>query len=320
VQGESIQAVIPESGLVSVTARVYGINAGEWSVMGELVAPPERECSRTGTHPSRGRSLRPALWSWRRWALSPESVHALTARWARLTPFDAMPAVVPGSWLGLVTLGVVIGFVFQAWLLPREHLAVDTVLPISLLAILAGAVGGKLWYIALNLRTWRRSPQEGWCIQGALVGATGVGIAAAALVHLPIGGLLDATTPGLFMGVTVGRLGCFFTGCCAGRPTASRFGVWCSDRRIGARRIPTQLMESLAALVIGLVALVVVLRHPLAAGVLFLAAMAAYTLCRQPILRLRAEHRRSATAGPLTAVAAAIVLVGSIVWLLVRGQ
>lgn len=320
-QDEVIEGVIPASGLISVTTRVFGVNPGEWNVAAELVATatdvgrsPSRGQSAAGDH----RALQAASWSWHRWALSPRSAQPLRTRWARLTGFDAMPAVIPGSWAGLVALGVVLGFVFQGALLPRQNLAVGTVLPISLLAAVSGVIGGKVWYIALNLRTWRQTPQDGFCIQGALVGATAVGTLAVTLLHLPIGVLLDTTAPGLFVGVAVGRLGCFFTGCCAGRPTASRFGVWCSDRRVGARRIPTQLLESLAAFCIGIVGCFLVLRYRLAVpGAVFIGSMAAYTLCRQFILRLRIEARRSGWGARVSAIGAAIVFSGSVAWFVV---
>jgi phosphatidylglycerol:prolipoprotein diacylglycerol transferase len=110
--------------------------------------------------------------------------------------------------------------------------------------------------------------------------------------QLPIGRFLDATTPGLFFAVAIGRLGCFFTGCCAGRCTRSRWGVWSSDRRVGARRIPTQLLESAAGLLIGVVAAPLVLFDvPGVSGLIFVAAFAAYIVVRQLLLRLRAERR-----------------------------
>jgi phosphatidylglycerol:prolipoprotein diacylglycerol transferase len=221
----------------------------------------------------------------------------------------------------LVTLGVVIGFVVQALLLGRQHVAFGTVLPLSLLAVLSGVVGAKAWYITLNPHTWHAAPQEGWCIQGGLVGATAVGAIAVVLLHLPIGVILDTTAPALFFDMAVGRLGCFLTGCCAGRPTASRFGVWSSDRRVGARRVPTQLMESLAALVIALAGLFLLLHYRFSlSGLIFVASVAAYTLCRQVILRLRAESRRSAIGGPLTAGLAALVLAASVLWLLASSR
>ncbi len=110
--------------------------------------------------------------------------------------------------------------------------------------------------------------------------------------NLPIGSYLDASTPGIFFGVAIGRVGCFLTGCCAGRCTRSRWGLWSSDRRVGARRIPAQLIESGAGLLIGSASAILVLGHLLAVdGVIFAAAFGAYLVVRQLLLRLRAERR-----------------------------
>jgi phosphatidylglycerol:prolipoprotein diacylglycerol transferase len=324
VHEETVDHVVPRNGPVSVSARVYGVNPGDWSVQAELLNPPQqagklRLYSRAA--PPRSQVLHPVAWSWWKWRLVEVSPHPLKSRWSRIVLFDPIPAVIPGSWAGLVALGIAIGFIFQALLLPREGLAFGTVLPVSLLAVVAGVTGGKLWFIALNWRTWRTAIGDGFCIQGALVGAVAVGVGAFALIHVPIGLLLDTTAPGLFVGIAVGRLGCFFTGCCAGRPSSSRFAVWSSDRRVGARRLPTQPLESLVALCIGLVGLFVILRYRLAVpGAVFVASMAAYTLGRQILLRLRFEPRRSAVGPPLTALVATLVLGASVAWLVVGAR
>ena len=68
---------------------------------------------------------------------------------------------------------------------------------------------------------------------------------------------------------------------------------WSSDRRIGAQRIPAQLLESVAGLAIGIVALVLVLSDgPWFDGLVFLASMVVYLVVRQSLLRIRAESRR----------------------------
>ncbi|MBI3745752.1 MAG: hypothetical protein HY264_04380 [Chloroflexi bacterium] len=65
-----------------------------------------------------------------------------------------------------------------------------------------------------------------------------------------------------------------------------------SDRKIGARRIPTQLLESGVGLVIGAVAWLLVAGEAVGLqGVVFAASVAAYFLARQMLLRLRAERR-----------------------------
>jgi phosphatidylglycerol---prolipoprotein diacylglyceryl transferase len=101
---------------------------------------------------------------------------------------------------------------------------------------------------------------DGWCIQGFVAGAAVV-VAAAAFAGpgIPRGVYLGVVTPALLIGMAFGRPGCFWAGCCTGRPTASRWGIWSSDRRVGCRREPAQLLEALAALIIGVAVLAVVL-------------------------------------------------------------
>ncbi len=115
------------------------------------------------------------------------------------------------------------------------------------------------------------------------------------MAQLPLWPLLDHTAPGLMLGMVIGRYGCFFGGCCAGRPTASRWGLWSSDRRVGVRRIPTQLLESAVALLIGVAALLALwLVEPRPAGVVFVGSIAAYTLGRQLLFPLRDRPPRPA--------------------------
>lgn len=103
---------------------------------------------------------------------------------------------------------------------------------------------------------------------------------------------LDAVTPGLFLAVAIGRVGCFLAGCCAGRVTRSRWGIWTSDRKVGARRIPAQILESAAGLMIGLASTILILGHvPRVDGSIFIGAFAVYFVVRQSLLRVRAERR-----------------------------
>src|SRR5262249_9932478 len=140
-------------------------------------------------------------------------------------------------------------------------------------------------------------------------------VAGSLLAHLNLGTVLDLTAPGLFMGMAVGRVGCFFAGCCAGRPTASWWGVWSSDQHVGVRRLPTQLRELALAVAVGLAALAVVLARGPANGAILVATTAVYTLLRQGILLLRAERRKSVVGPPLTAVAAAVVLLADVAYI-----
>jgi phosphatidylglycerol---prolipoprotein diacylglyceryl transferase len=230
----------------------------------------------------------------------------------RLEPFIRVPGTLPFSWVGMVTLGMIVAVVVQSLLLAHNHIAVGPAVVATLIAIAVGIAGAKVWYIVKHRR--ERS-FIGWCIQGFFTGASVAAIIMFAIVHAPLGTVLDATAPGLMLGMAVGRVGCFFAGCCGGPPTASRWGVWCSDQNIGARRIPTQLMESVFALALGLglVVLAAVLAHGFAGGVYFIVVLAAYTLFREGVLRLRAEPLTTRLPVPATPFLSALVLIAAIV-------
>jgi len=191
-------------------------------------------------------------------------------------------------------------------------------LTVSLVAIVVGIIGAKVWY-------WRLHPDEslirgGWAVDGFLIVAPIAAVVAMLALDAPIGLALDAVAPGLFFAVAIGRIGCFVTGCCAGQITGSRWGVWSSDRRVGARRIPTQLLESAAGLLVGLAALgLVVGQAPALHGLVFLAGFAVYGAVRQALLRLRVERRRSSRTLPATAAAVVLVVLVIGAALLIQG-
>lgn len=303
---ETIEGVVPGTGPVSLTAGVYGLKPGEWMVYAHLVRDPGG--SRGAARPrSRGVTpIKPATWSWRRWALSAAEARPVKTRWALLAPLATQPAVIPGVYTALAIVGFVLALALQAAVLAGRGVPVGSPLAASLIALLAGLLGAKAWYVVLH-------PDEsvirgGWAVDGFLIVAPLVAALTLFAWELPIGVVLDATTPGIFFAVALGRVGCFVTGCCAGRCTASRWGIWSSDRRVGARRVPTQLIESLAGLALGVVSLVVVGAGGFPVhGAVFVGAFVLYALVRQVLLRLRAERRKVRRTIPLTAAAAGLV-------------
>ena len=135
---------------------------------------------------------------------------------------------------------------------------------------------------------------EGWSINRSIGAAPIAAVIAMLALDLPVLAFLDAGAPAFFVGVGIGRLGCFFTGCCAGRCTASRWGVWSSDRRVGARRIPTQLLEAGLGITLAIVfgALDISGIVPVD-GLVFVVGLGSYLAGRQLLLRLRADARSS---------------------------
>lgn len=286
-QGDGVEGLLPGSGPASVTSWVYGLTPGEWSVTAEMLGSDDHRARR-----AHGTPVRPARWSWRRWAVSSDAPRPVKTRRALLAPLARMPGVVPGIWPVLGAIAIVVAMVTERAMLPHENVTTDVPLAVSVLALLAGLVGAKIWYAVLHPGPWRTALLGGWAVDGFLVVAPVVAVAALIALGLPVAAFLDAVTPGLFLAVAIGRIGCFLAGCCAGRVTVSRFGVWSSDRRVGARRIPAQILESGVGVAIASVTALVILVHaPRIDGAIFVGAFAVYLAARQSLLRVRAERR-----------------------------
>ena len=303
---ETVEHIVPGSGRLAITTRVVDVAPGEWQV----TAMPTND-RRAGARSSRrepGRQPR----------LPVGSASGATG-YVPVIQVCA-PGVHVGAWPALVGLGVAVGLVLQALLASHAQLPFTSVLAVSLAASLVGLFGAKAYYLVGHYLMRRFLPAHrdderpavrsaGMCIQGFVAGALVTLVAGALVTGLPVGVLLDVTAPGLFFGMTIGRFGCFFGGCCAGRPTASRFGLWSSDRRLGVRRIPTQLLESTLALCIAapaLLAMWVTKPHP--GGVVFVGAIAAYTLGRQALFPLRDNPRKTAHGRSLTMALTGLVI------------
>lgn len=261
-------------GRFAVTARVSGIVSGSWDVSAaraESSAPPR--------------------------------VERITTTFA---PTAHGPAVRLWSWPLLVAAGAVLGLLLQYALLSRAGVNAVATLGISLLGCVLGYVGAKVYALVLHREHPRRLLRTGACVQGFLLVAFGVLGVGSAIAGLGAGRVLDITTPGLFLGMAVGRIGCFFTGCCAGRPTASRWGLWSSDRTVAVKRLPVQLIEAAVAALLGVAGLWLILARGDSAGALFAGTVAAYTLARQGLFGLRSDSRTPV--GRVGAVVACLVV------------
>ncbi|HEY1620880.1 MAG TPA: prolipoprotein diacylglyceryl transferase family protein [Streptosporangiaceae bacterium] len=311
---ETAEGVLPGSGPVSVTARITDVNPGEWQVRARVAARPgsRQRVTQTGLPDagSRAHVLRRAVWP--KGNPVPAQGPGDPAG-TRLAALATRPGIVPGSWAAAVAAGVALALSLLTVLLGRVHIGAGRALAVAAVVILAGVIDSRLWYVMLQRGKTEGLVTQGLCIQGAVAGGALAAVPALLIASVPVGTFFDAATPGLFFAMAVGRQGCFLSGCCVGRLTASRFGIWSSDGRVGARRLPAQQLEALACLLIGAAALVAFLlfgREP--GGAIFAGAMAVYVMARQGLLALRAERRRWPLAGPVTLVAAAAALLADI--------
>lgn len=127
------------------------------------------------------------------------------------------------------------GTVLVAW--RGYRLGIDPELSIALIfwGFVPGIIGARIYYILTHsdefhsLGEMLNITQGGLVVYGSLIGGM-LGFGAFLLKHrLPLLPMLDLLTPGMLLGLALGRIGCFLNGCCFGGacdlPWAVRFPV-----------------------------------------------------------------------------------------------
>ncbi len=147
-------------------------------------------------------------------------------------------------------VGIYIGTLATALAAERTGLSPLRVGLAAMTGAIAGFVGARFYLVLLHPRAYvgRRatkslwdSDKGGWSVLGAPLTFVPAVFALAALVGVPAAVLFDCMALGVLAGGFWVRLGCAFNGCCVGRETQSRFGVWLHDT-FGhrKRRVPVQ--------------------------------------------------------------------------------
>jgi phosphatidylglycerol:prolipoprotein diacylglycerol transferase len=142
------------------------------------------------------------------------------------------PELISFGPLKIHTYGVMVALGFLAGILVTHRLSVKAgsdprqMTDLILLMIVCGLVGSRLLYVIINLSDYSRRPLDILKIwEGGLVfsgGLLGAGIALIAYTRtkgISLPGTADILAPGAAIGQAIGRIGCFFAGCCYGLPS-----------------------------------------------------------------------------------------------------
>ncbi len=272
---ESLTEAADCAGPVAITTRASGLRPGRWKVFAGLSGDDQVQVW-SGTLPDRAVILGDKALETRIGAARYTSTHR--------------PGLIHSAWMYLVAAGTLIALVLQAVVFAQRNIPLVPAGIVLLFSIAAGSAGAKCWFILKYRSRWSRFPKAGMCVQGFLLAATATAIASLLVAHLPVAVFMDAASPGLFVGLSIGRVGCFFVGCCAGRASKSRWAVWSSDGRLGMPRVPTQLLEAASCFLIGWMALFLQERL-VAPGLIFLLGWGLYTVVRELIIFPRRARR-----------------------------
>lgn len=182
-----------------------------------------------------------------------------------------------------VALAAVVSYILATRRAVSFGISISDITDLFFLVFVAGILGARFLYVAQHLdefegRLWHiLSLREGGLVwYGGFLGATLGGVSLALFRRWPIFRLCDLAAPIIPLAHGLGRIGCFFNGCCYGRITSSANGViFAGDSDY---RLPTQLYE--AGFLFMLSALLFILPARRREGQLFFLYVGFYSIAR----------------------------------------
>src|SRR3954464_9687846 len=180
------------------------------------------------------------------------------------------------------------------------------VLDLGIYIIISALVGAKLLLLITDFGTFRANPAEllslarsGGVFYGGLILAVIVALWYIRRAGLPLWTTCDVFAPGIALGHVVGRFGCFFAGCCWGKPTTLPWGITFTDPYAAANvgtplnipLHPTQLYEAGAEALILMLLLATESRGRRYPGRTFWLYMLLYAISRYIIEMFRDDPR-----------------------------
>jgi phosphatidylglycerol---prolipoprotein diacylglyceryl transferase len=123
---------------------------------------------------------------------------------------------------------------------------------VTIALLIPALVGARAWFVVRHRDLYQDGPgrvaaraEGGAALFGGLVVAVVSSVPVLHLAGLPFWAFWDAASITMLVGLILTRFGCLLNGCCAGRPTESRFAVRLPNvAGEWQRRYPTQLLEA----------------------------------------------------------------------------
>jgi phosphatidylglycerol:prolipoprotein diacylglycerol transferase len=183
------------------------------------------------------------------------------------------PKLFEYHWLVIHSYGFLLAVAFISGLYvsaragEREHLDKAKIYDLGLYIAVSSLLGAKLLLFVTDFDYYSQNPREifslatlrsGGVYYGGFILAAIVAISFTKYQRLPVWKITDIFSPGIALGQSIGRLGCFAAGCCYGKPTQLPLGVVFknpySNQTVGVPLMvplhPTQLYEAAANAVI----------------------------------------------------------------------
>jgi phosphatidylglycerol:prolipoprotein diacylglycerol transferase len=159
-----------------------------------------------------------------------------------------------------IAIGFLVGISFALREAKRLNYDSQLILDLSFYMIVGAIIGSRLFYVLTHMSYYRQNPFDIFKVwQGGLTFFGGFILAVTICVwiikkhQLGIWKIFDIFAPFLAVGVFFGRLGCFFAGCCYGKPCSLPWAVTFNNPQslaiLHVPLHPTQLYSAAGALI-----------------------------------------------------------------------
>lgn len=173
----------------------------------------------------------------------------------------------------------------------------------SIYCMIGAMLGSKLLFFAVNLRTiidlhvpFVNVLKGGFVFYGGLIGGLLGTVIYSKKYKLPLLDYLDIYAAVLPLGHAIGRVGCFFGGCCYGIPYDGDFSVTylkvVGDTPLGIPLLPIQLIESVGLLILFIILLTLFLKFPKKNGLVTVVYAISYAIMRFVLEFFRGDDDR----------------------------
>jgi len=206
----------------------------------------------------------------------------------------------------------------------------NLVTDLSFYLLISGIIGARIFYVILDFHYYRNNLldifkvwQGGLVFYGGFIFSLVVGLIYCFKKNINIFKIFDLFAPGIFLGLSIGRLGCLCAGCCYGKETDLPWGIIFTNPEclapIGKKIHPTQIYESIFCFINFLI-LNKKNNKKLFDGTTFFTGVLLYSVYRFLIEFLRGDDRGSLILGmyPSMFISIIIIIVSIIFFIYVR--
>ncbi|MFH1825640.1 MAG: prolipoprotein diacylglyceryl transferase [Candidatus Firestonebacteria bacterium] len=155
-----------------------------------------------------------------------------------------------------VAIGFVAATYISTYYARKENIDKEKILDLSIYIFIGSLVGARLLYVLVEFKQYIERPLDifkvwegGLVFYGGLIGGLIIFFWYVKKYNFKVWKIIDIFTLGLVLGQGIGRIGCFFSGCCYGIKS-NKFGVIFSNLKDEIPHIPTQIIESIGLFII----------------------------------------------------------------------